>query len=359
MDFWKYLSILEFEMNKRIVKFKSPSKTILFGEHSVVYPGNKSLLVPLPIYTDVEIKQEEKKVIFTEIGTYPYSFSVSIHEIFETLESAREKYKNFLVNGNMDNLKKEIGNAPTYAKICVGLAYEYLKNKGVKLEPVNIKVDCKIFSSGLGSSASFANGVIRGIIDYAGVGCEKNTLYEIVHEAENFQHGRSSGADPAVIVYDEPIVYKNPQEIRALQYNKKNFEKFMTLLHIVNTGKPNESTGEMVEFVKNRYLKEKGLIDSIFESIDLVISEFVNMIESDHFEEEEIIELLNKNGVFLEELGVVNEKVCEMSRNLRSRGFGVKISGAGGKKTFSGALIVFGSNFDQKKLENSGFEAIF
>jgi mevalonate kinase len=69
---------------------------------------------------------------------------------------------------------------------------------------------------------------------------------------------------------------------------------------------------------------------------------------------EDIGSLLDTNGKLLEEMGVVGEKVKELSEELRGMGYFVKITGAGGIKTGSGMMIVMGDDFAtiKKSLDN-------
>jgi len=62
-----------------------------------------------------------------------------------------------------------------------------------------------------------------------------------------------------------------------------------------------------------------------------------------------VVDLLNKNGLLLEELGVVGKHAKEISSELRKMRASVKITGAGGVKTGSGMMIVMRPDLTQIK----------
>lgn len=194
--------------------------------------------------------------------------------------------------------------------------------KGLKVE-----VDSDIPNgAGLGSSAAVAAAVILAVREYLGTPVKsKKELFNLVMECEKVAHGNPSGIDAAVVVYGGLIAFTKGSPIEKL-----SIEKPLELL-LVDTGKPVESTKEMVELVA-----QVGNKDELIGQIGQLSLEMKKELVSGN----EIDELLNHNGIMLERLGVVGEGARQLSDELRKIGASVKITGAGGVKEGSGILLV-------------------
>ncbi len=95
---------------------------------------------------------------------------------------------------------------------------------------------------------------------------------------------------------------------------------FKTVI-LINSGKPKESTGEMVRLVaKGNYKQEFKMM-----------GELVNRWRP---------ELIQENERLLEKIGVVGEKAKKIIRQIEAGGGQAKICGAGGVKAGSGVILV-------------------
>lgn len=192
---------------------------------------------------------------------------------------------------------------------------------------IGIEIESEIpVGAGLGSSAAVAAAVILAVREYLGTPVKsKKELFNLVMECEKMAHGNPSGIDAAVVVYGGLIAFTKGSPIEKL-----SIEKPLELL-LVDTGKPVESTKEMVELVA-----QVGNKDELIGQIGLLSLEMKKELVSGN----EIDELLNHNGIMLERLGVVGESARQLSDELRKIGASVKITGAGGVKVGSGILLV-------------------
>lgn len=180
--------------------------------------------------------------------------------------------------------------------------------------------------AGLGSSAAVAAAVILAVREYLGTPVKsKKELFNLVMECERVAHGNPSGIDATVVVYGGLIAFTKGSPIEKL-----SIEKPLELL-LVDTGKPVESTKEMVELVA-----QVGNKDELIGQIGQLSLEMKKELVSGN----EIDELLNHNGIMLERLGVVGESARQLSDELRKIGASVKVTGAGGVKEGSGILLV-------------------
>jgi mevalonate kinase len=150
---------------------KSPAKTILFGEHAVVY-GQIAICTTLGLFTRAEfIRYSGVRLVIDELG-------------IDTMEML---------------------NDPTTRAF-----YELVKKLGISDLSVTVKSEIPI-GMGLGSSASFACCISAGLLIHAGMDRDNLDLDEInkhAFEMEKVFHGNSSGLDNTVICFGGSNVYR-------------------------------------------------------------------------------------------------------------------------------------------------------
>ncbi|MFH1244504.1 MAG: hypothetical protein V1487_02965 [bacterium] len=197
--------------------------------------------------------------------------------------------------------------------------------------------------SGLGSSAAVAAAVIKEVRKQLGKPIDQDELFRLTLECEKIAHGNPSGIDPAAVVYGGLIAYTKGQPLEQLLV-KRQYK-----LLLVDTGKPVESTKEMVEMVANSVKTTE-----VIEKITYMVREIKDRLGR----KQDIGNCINQNGLLLEELGVVGEDAIKLSNKLRSLGADVKITGAGGVQTGSGMMIVMSSDLAKFKefLDNKQFK---
>jgi len=207
-------------------------------------------------------------------------------------------------------------------------------------ENIQVKITSELpIGSGLGSSAAISAATIKAVREYLGKLIEKDELFELTMECEKLAHGNPSGIDAATVVYGGLIGFVKGKPIEKLKIKRP-----LKLL-LVDSGKPSETTKEMVELVAENQDK-----DIVIEQIGKI----TELVKSKLILGEEIGQLLNENGLLLEKLGVVGEKAKKLSNELRMEGASVKITGAGGVKIGSGMMIVTHEDLTQiKKLLNN------
>ncbi|AKM81032.1 MAG: Mevalonate kinase [Candidatus Pacebacteria bacterium GW2011_GWF2_38_9] len=196
--------------------------------------------------------------------------------------------------------------------------------------------------SGLGSSAAFAAAVFSELADFYNYSLNQDRLYKLVLEAENFIHGRSSGADPAIVVYGGLIAFSQGkvEHLPDLALAKKSF-------FLIDSGIADESTGEMVAKVAANK-SSRPFIDEIGGISQKMIVDLKNSFFNP--------QLLNENQALLEEIGIIADSVKDTIRQLQKLGAFCKITGAGGLKSGSGFILAFHqneANFEQN-LKNMG-----
>lgn len=203
---------------------------------------------------------------------------------------------------------------------------------------IAIKIESNLpQQSGLGSSAVFAATIFSELAKFYNYSLNADRLYNLVLEAENFIHGRSSGADPSIVVYGGLIAF-NQGKIEFLSKQGLIDKTFF----LINSGSASETTGEMVKKVADQQSNQK-----ILQKIGLLSRQMINNLKIGVFDPN----LLNQNQFLLEQIGVVGEKAREIIVELQKQGTFCKITGAGGIKTGSGYILAWHENSQKLKKE--------
>lgn len=201
-----------------------------------------------------------------------------------------------------------------------------------KIVKSDIPIGC-----GLGSSAAYA-------VATSALRVKNWNLEDINREAykmEKKQHGNPSGADNTASVYGGLLWYR--KEAEGLKtFSPIKAKAKLPKLFLINTGKPKESTKDMVLKVaalKKRNPKEVVCILSAIESVTRKFLQYF-LAEAKY----DISDLFKQNQRLLEKLGVVSPSTIKLVRKIEKMGGAVKISGAGGGKDKSGIIIVYHHN---------------
>jgi len=290
---------------------KASSKVILIGEHAVVY-GKRGISLALD------------KGVSVCIGRQENGGGLIIHYNGELVEDR------------------------------TGIDYRFVESLAfdlsVDVEGLLIEIETDIpMGVGLGGSASFAVALIRAFIQYFEIILSKEEIFRLAGRLEGLAHGNPSGIDHATVLLGGPLLFqkKNGDLVWEGVAEIENRD-ILKNCFLVNTGKPLESTKDMVEFVASRYKGEARFLTRIFDELDSLVDEVYEGLKNG--DEEFFKKSINKAGLLLEDLGVVSDFSQDISKKLREKGAGVKISGAGGRQDKSGILFVYGEEGVVKKV---------
>ena len=155
----------------------APGKAILVGEHAVVY-GMPAIALPLP--------------------------SIRARAAFKPSGSPLTLIADDLARPPFTIDADQIDCADPLA-LMAGLTMQYLGAGDVKGE-ITIRSDIPI-ASGLGSSAAVSAALGRAIAQLRGANIPDEALNRLVFEVEKQHHGRPSGIDNTVVVYESPVYF--------------------------------------------------------------------------------------------------------------------------------------------------------
>ncbi len=270
------------------VTISVPGKIHVIGEHTVVY-GKPALLSAINLRVSVTIKESKQDRIIS-------SKAQKIKSIIETI--VKNKFA----------LKK----IPSYS----------------------LSIQSKIFSgAGLGSSAAVSAAYSAALLEYLHIPWDKKVINDLAFEADKIFNGNPSGGDNTTVVYGGIIQFQKDKKFRTMPASiVRNFV-------LLNSGKPKESTAEMVKNVANYSVEnpkkfKKILIDQ--EKLTLQMHD-VLIKGSDTF----LITTIRRAQKNLEDLGVVSKRSQALIQAIEHFGGAAKISGGGGIKGGTGMLVCF------------------
>lgn len=188
----------------------------------------------------------------------------------------------------------------------------------------------------LGSSAAVAVGTIAALSFFLKKVWNPVLFNQLAYEAEKIMHGNPSGGDNTTVTMGGFIWYRKELEflksIWQLPFTTK-LDKFF----LIDTGKPKETTKEMVEFVA----KQKNL-QNYFDENERQTKQIASAIKTEN--EKLLIEGIKKGEKTLEEMGVVSKKVLPIIRKIELSGGAAKILGGGGRVGGVGYLLCYSNH---------------
>lgn len=256
-----------------------PGKVILMGEHAVVY-GKPALLAAINRRLTVTIKEGEV-------------------------------------------------NAVGYIADIVRIVQNHFRTK----KRFHIRVSSDIPEGyHLGSSAAVAVGVIAATSYFLKKIWDPGLFNQLAYEAEKIKHGNPSGGDNTVVTMGGLIWYRKELDFLKSIWQLP-FKPRLTKFFLMDTGKPRETTKEMIA-----YVAKQDVHDFLEENEKATKQIAVALKESD---ETLLIKAIRNGERSLERIGVVSKKVMPIIRSIEKAGGAAKILGGGGRKDGVGYLLCY------------------
>jgi mevalonate kinase len=310
------------------VRVSVPAKIILSGEHSVVY-GHPALISSINKRLGITIEKVKSKNITINDQRYGTK-TLSQNDTLNYWQRAENSWQKF--NKTKDIKKLSWIKDDNLALVVLAVAEalkQYKLDFGIKIA-VNSQIPA---GTGLGSSAAISAGVIAGLMVLIIGKIDKKEVFKYSWKVEQKQHGWSSGADPAAVVFGGCLVYQKEKGITKIKAPK------LPAFYRITSGQPIESTGEMVALVKTTYDQNHHHYTKILKSMADVTSRFIAVAKQEN--NDDLREILNQNEELLEKLGVVGSRAKKIITDIKKIGGAAKICGAGGAKKGSGAILVY------------------
>ena len=287
------------------VTVSAPGKIHFMGEHAVVY-GRPALLAAVSLRTYVTVR--------------PLAVRRQLSEPANSIEVVSREPDDY-VRRIVSVVKKEL--------------------KLVDVPPVRITIESQIPSGyHLGSSAAVAVGVVGALMYFTKKIWNPIRINEVAYEAEKVQHGNPSGGDNTTVTFGGFIWFRKELEFLKSIWQLP-FRPAANLSHffLINTGKPKETTGEMVAMVKARITSHEPRMQALFHENEKQARRIAVALKEGR--EEELVDALRIGERTLEKMGVVGKRVLPLIRSIEAIGGAAKILGGGGVKEGVGFLLCY------------------
>lgn len=304
------------------LKALAPAKLILSGEHAVVY-GMPAIAMAVNRYAETSILNHGSPNIFFNFLNLKYAKTVTLSTLLGYKKRIQEQYHAFLEG--QCSIREVLKMPFELLQFTVTHLFETLNiplAQGVEIRSSsNIPMGC-----GMGSSAAAIMSTLFALSHFYNLNIDPIRFISLGREAENLQHGRSSGLDLQLVMRGGCLKFQEGQiETRELP----SFP--MTL---VNSGKPETTTGQCVTAAAPYFQKMNSNLTKHFEDVTLGLDTAIACNDIDA-----IMSGIRENHRLLMQIGVVPEKVQNFIAAVEKVGGAAKICGAGAVAGDAGGII--------------------
>ncbi|WP_295722915.1 mevalonate kinase [uncultured Methanobrevibacter sp.] len=270
----------------------APGKTILFGEHAVVYSQ------PAAVSKRATIRIKDSSSNKTILKSADLGFEAELDT--QNKEYVLKKGKPGIIRYILEALHRAHNHSPI---------------------EITLSIDIPI-GSGLGSSAAVTVATLAALHRYHNIYFNKKYLAEMAHQVEFSVQGEASPLDTLISTYGG-LIY--------LDRNKKlhRINAHIDAPFVIGVTSKYGSTSKMVRNVKILKNKFPKVMNPIIETMGVLTDGAKSAIEEGDINK--IGELMNINHGFLDAIGVNTKELSRMVYIARVSGaIGSKITGAGG-----------------------------
>ncbi len=270
-----------------------PGKTILMGEHAVVY-GRPAIAVP--------VRQVSAKVTIQAI---PHAKEGVVH-----IHS-----KNIGLNTTLADLAVEHP---------IRVAFQGVMDElGINQMPAcTLHIDSTIpVASGLGSGAAVAVAIIRAVSIFLEHPLPDEQVNLLAYEVEKIHHGTPSGVDNTVVTYNKPVYFVKGQAMQTFHVTMP----FTIAIADTRVASPTVLT---VNDVRKAWEADKQEYEKMFDAIGALVEEARQVIEQG--KPQEMGPLMDRNQEYLARMKLSSpelERLIDAAR--KSGALGAKLSGGG------------------------------
>jgi mevalonate kinase len=324
-------------MTKEVL-VSAPAKVHIIGEHAVVY-GYPAILATVNKRIYIKAKKSDK-VIFTD-DRFNNFYEWEISECLKSYKLGKDLWEECLEKKDFSEIVT-FSKRGHYLKALIGTCLKKMAiNGGIEITITKSEIPS---GSGLGSSAALAVAITKAISEVYEKDLSLHAINSIAFECEKLMHGNPSGADNSTSCFGGLIWFEKSQPIITLKEISK-LENFM----FVMTKKPEKSTGELVEIVRNlmKFQKEPKM-----KEIEKMTYEMKEVLAKKDYES--MKKIINRTNELLSALGLATKETNKVYKEVLALNGASKMCGSGG----GGIMLVYHEdpNLIKDKMKSLGFE---
>lgn len=281
-----------------MVTVSAPAKVHLMGEHAVVH-GKPALLAAINRRLTVTIEEGHDGIV---------------------IDTKEPILRDFILYA-LDVVKKEYTVA--------------------SLPPLVIHISSPFpYGYHLGSSAALAVATVGAGTYFLKKLWNPMEINRLAYEVEKKQHGNPSGGDNTVVTFGGFLWYRKELEfLKSIWQLPMKLPQSLDHFFLINTGKPEETTKEMVTMVNEQCTMHNEKMGKVFSDNEEQTRRIAQALKEK--DENVLIDAIHIGERALEEMGVVSDKVIPLIRKIEKQGGAAKILGGGGRKGAVGFLLCY------------------
>jgi mevalonate kinase len=317
----------------------APGKIHFLGEHTAVY-GKPAILAAIDKRVKVDLLPTEDRMVHIISKNFKREMTRSVHEILDITREAQEKWHQFRETDNIAVLNAIKADELFYPAIVIGetlMYYQQNLNEGFHL---SIDSDIPI-GSGHGSSAAVAVSIASAVSRHICESTKKEDIAKIAIKSEQIKHGNPSYGDVAAVIHGGLIWFRKetPELILVEPLDFTVAKNIAQNVMVIQSGIPEESTGEMVHNVNEFRKSSHDTFTRILEEQESLTRELLAVLQQG--DSKRLIAIMKAGERNLEALGVVSHSAKALIRQIEDAGGAAKVCGAGGLAKGSGAILVY------------------
>lgn len=319
-----------------------PAKLILSGEHAVIY-NHSALSMAVGLYTHCQCRFQSSSVNSVTIELKDFQQKHCFPSfVWQNLASHIEaRYSNYS-SGNLSIQSVLVQPIDLVLDTLYHFNEFHRLNKGEWFFEIHSEVP---IGKGLGSSAAIILSLLSNLFQQHQLAQDKETLLALARKIESRQHGRSSGIDPATMLYGGLLEFHSAKTTKRLKTHE--FKAWL-----IDTGSPASSTGQAVDYVKQQHADNTTLWQNFAKVTDNIIQAW------SHQNSQQLYQNIEENQQLLEHIGVVPQRVQHFIQRLKTEFNGsAKVCGSGSIKGDSaGVLLCFCSQKPTQLCQEFGYQ---
>lgn len=269
----------------------APAKIILLGEHAVVY-GQPAIAAPVPSLRAYASAQPSHNAL--NARSIELNQRASLHRP-ASAAAARPLRQLLQLAAGYFGLSDARGDLVIQSDIPVG--------------------------GGMGSGAAVSAAAMRALAALYGRQIPDEALNQLVFEMEKLHHGRPSGIDNSVVVYERPIYFEHGKDLAPLTV------KNACHILIADTGHA-AKTSAAVARVRQGFTKNQAAAEAIFARIGKLVRSARQALEGG--QQRQLGALMNENQRLLRQLGISSPALDTLvEASMAAGALGAKLSGGG------------------------------
>lgn len=268
-------------------------KTILLGEHSVVY-GRPALAVPLPVAVEASIVDaDESTLIVPRWG-----------------------------------VEQRIPTQSDRPQGILGMLCSLIDRLNLSERTMRVEIFPNVPKAmGLGGSAAIAVATIKAFSEHFDLQLSQDKINELAYECERAAHGSPSGVDNTLATYGKPMLFRRDQETNEASFQELEIG---APLHVMIGLSGKESlTAMMVAKVREDRSQNLAEYERVFDAIGKLTESGARVFQQGDFTK--LGTLMNLCQGYLNGLQLSTPEIEELVHIARAHGaLGAKLTGSGG-----------------------------